>query len=338
MLVCMKTKKTTSKAKAPAKRKAKTSRRRYRTPAEWIGPGSDKAPAHVKAIILENAQPDSVAAFVQRLPVVKAGEVRKLKLRQTPAMKKASKAQAEAKERRRQQDAEEFKRYWERQKKTERRLSHARRIREARSETSGALKELLRWAMFWNTLEDFATARIGEVVFEAVECLDQIAASTSPAAPRAGELLREIKRRLQRGADVESKRRQRERERGGESPRHRSKVLTTLVVRLVGEVVEAHGNGMREFAGVRLPEWSFGGAYGNDNAGRAVQAEWCDVLMQLADKIVQPELEGLGKSAGTKWFDHQQHQVRREIKKCWQREGDRRRREHQEWVAQGMVS
>ena len=53
MLPCMKAKKTTRKAKTPAKRKAKTSRLRYRTPAEWIGPGSEEAPAYVKAIIIE---------------------------------------------------------------------------------------------------------------------------------------------------------------------------------------------------------------------------------------------------------------------------------------------
>jgi hypothetical protein len=53
----MKAKKTTRKVKAPAKRsskaKARTPRRRYRTPAEWIGPGSEDAPTHVKAIIIE---------------------------------------------------------------------------------------------------------------------------------------------------------------------------------------------------------------------------------------------------------------------------------------------
>jgi len=57
MFPCMKTKKTARKVKAPAKRKAKasakTSRRRYRAPAEWIGSGSEEAPAHVKATIIE---------------------------------------------------------------------------------------------------------------------------------------------------------------------------------------------------------------------------------------------------------------------------------------------
>lgn len=279
-------------------------------------------------------------AYVATLPVLKGAELRAVNRRKPLPV---DPAQAEEIERRRRQDQEEFKAYWAKQMQKDRRRHTAERMAAAKIHAVQALNELVEGAMHPNTIENFTTARIAEVIVEAIAGLTEIAGSTSPAAPRAREALQEVKRSLKRSEDAEAKRRQRERSRGGKTPQQRSKMLTGLVVELVDEVTGAHARGDREFAGVALPEWSFGCARATDAPVIAVRDEWIKTIMTLVDDRVAREMERLAKGAGDKnwsdkWCDRQRDQARREVRKCWDREVDRGYQRSREWVAQDMVS
>ncbi len=292
--------------------------------------------------------PSEVQSFLDKLPVIAEAEaipftqkewlklLADFKAPRKPTSGEMKGNLAKDREWRRQQ-AKEFAEWEARYDSAERRRRNAVAVRQAKGRAFAALADLLEVAMHPNTLEDFATARVGEIIAEGLDCLAEIGASASPAATRARGALDEIKRRLKRAGDLEAKRRQRERQRGGKSPRSWSKDLTRLVDELVAEVRVAHEAGARKFKGVDLPEWPFGGAYGDDALGRAVRAEWTVAMMRLVDEVVALRLEALGAFDSDKWCDRQRDQARREIKRCWQREAARRRTEHREWVEQGMV-
>lgn len=274
-------------------------------------------------------------AYVATLPVLEGAELRAVNRRKR---RPVDPAQAEETDRRCRQDREEFKAYWARKMQEDRRGHTARQMEAAKTNAVQALHELVEGAMHPNTMENFSTARIAEVIVEAIAGLTEIAESTSPAAPRAREALQEVKRRLKRTEDAESKRRQRERSRGGKTPQQRSKILTGLVVELVDDVTGAHARGEREFAGVALPEWSFGFSRATDAPATAVRDEWIKTIMTLVDDRVAREMERLGAFNSDKWCDRQRDQARREVRKCWDREVDRGCQRSREWVAQDMVS
>lgn len=289
---------------------------------------------------------DQVKAFVATLPVLEGAEVdafnesELVPIAVNPAQ---AAAQAEATERRRRQQQEEFEDYMERHRARDCRRDKARQMAVAKLEALEALKELCEGAMRPSTLENYSTARIAEVIVAAIADLTKIAGSASPAAPRAREALQEVKRSLKRSEDAEAKRRQRQRIRGGKTPQQRSKVLTRLVVKLVGKVKAAHTGGEREFAGVALPEWSFGFSRAIDAPVIAVRDEWIDTLMTLVDDRVARVMERLAKGAGdknwsNKWCDRQRDQARREARKCWDREVEEGSRRHRDNAAQDMVN
>lgn len=280
---------------------------------------------------------DQVKAFVATLPVLKGAELDALNESELVPIP-VDPAQAEEIERRRRQDQEEFKAYWAKQMQKDRRRHTAERMAAAKIHAVQALNELVEGAMHPNTIENFTTARIAEVIVEAIAGLTEIAGSTSPAAPRAREALQEVKRSLKRSEHAEAKQRQRERSRGGKAPQQRSKMLTGLVDELVDEVTGAHARGDREFAGVALPEWSFGCARAIDAPVIAVRDEWIKTIMTLVDDRVAREMERLGAFDSDKWCDRQRDQARREVRKCWDREVDRGYQRSREWVAQDMVS
>lgn len=278
---------------------------------------------------------DKVEAYLATLPVLEGAELRAAKRRKPQPI---DPAQAEANERFRRQTREEFEVYWAKQRELERRQDNARRMATARERAVQALNELLEGAMRPNTIENYSTARIADVIVEAIAGLTEIAESTSPAAPRAREVLNEVKRMLKRNEDAEAKCRQRERSRGGKTPQQRSKMLTALVAELVGEVMGAHARGERKFAGVPLPEWSFGFARATDAPVIAVRDEWTDTIMELVDDRVAQAMERLGAFNADKWCDRQRDQARREVRKCWDREVERGQRQHRDWVAEDMVN
>jgi hypothetical protein len=275
-----------------------------------------------------------VKAFVATLPVLEGAELRAVNRRKPQPV---DPAQAEGTDRRRRQDREEFKAYWARKMQEDRRGHTARQMEAAKTHAVQALHALVEGAMQPNTLESFSTARIAEVIAEAIAGLTDIAESTSPSAPRAQEALQEVKRRLKRTEDAEAKRRQRERSRRGKTPQQRSKMLTVLVAELLDDVTGAHARGEREFSGVALPEWSFGFSRATDTAVIAVRDEWIKTMMTLVDARVAPTMERLGVFNSDKWCDRQRDQARREVRKCWDREVEQGHRKHREWVAQGMV-
>jgi hypothetical protein len=328
---------TTGRAKAAPRSKAR---------------GAVKRPRHE---VKKAAVPADLASFLESLPVVPTREARRAKPMTPVEWKKllasltaprnpttkewAAYLRARRKDPAwRQQQAEEYEAWKVRWKAKVRRVRNADACKAAQGRAVAALAELLDVAMHPTTLEDFATERIGEIIAEGLDCLAEIGGSVSPATTRAHTVMDKIKRRLKRAGDLEAKRRQRERERGGKSPRPWSKVLTGLVGELIAEVQAAHESGAMEFKGVALPKWSFGGAYGDDTRGLAVRKEWTDALMQLVDDVGAPRLHKLGAFDGNKWCDRQRDQARCEVKKCWQREENRRRKMHREWVAQGMVN
>jgi hypothetical protein len=278
---------------------------------------------------------DKVKAYLATIPVLKGGALRSANKRKP---RPVDPKQAEEIERRRRQDREEFEDYMERQRARDCRRDKARQMAVAKLEAVEALKELREGAMRPSTLENYSTARIAEVIVEAIAGLTKIAGSASPAAPRAREALQEVKRSLKRSEDAEAKRRQRERSRGGKTPQQRSKVLTRLVVKLVGKVRAAHARGEREFAGVALPEWSFGFSRAIDAPVIAVRDEWIDTIMTLVDDRVARTIDRLGAFDSDKWCDRQRDQARREVRKCWDREVERGQRQHRDWVAEDMVN
>jgi hypothetical protein len=276
-----------------------------------------------------------VKAYLATLPVLKGAELRAVNRRKPQPV---DPAQAEGTDHRRRQDREEFKAYWARKMQEDRRGHAARQMEAAKTNAVQALHELVEGAMHPNTMENFSTARIAEVIVEAIAGLTEIAESTSPSAPRAQEALQEVKRRLKRTGDAEAKRRQRERSRRGKTPQERSKMLTALVAELLDDVTGAHARGEREFAGVALPEWSFGFSRATETAVIAVRDEWIKTMMTLVDARVAPTMERLGVFNSDKWCDRQRDQARREVRKCWAREVEQGHRKHREWVAQGMVN
>jgi hypothetical protein len=278
---------------------------------------------------------DKVKAYLATLPVLEGDELRAVNRRKP---RPVDPAQAEEIKRRRRQDQEEFKAYWARQRQEDRRRHTARRMTAAKTDAVQALNELVEGAMHPNRIENFSTARIAEVIVEAIAGLTEIAESTSPSAPRAREALQEVKRSLKRSEEAETKRRQRERSRGGKTPQQRSKMLTGLVAELVDDVTGAHAQGEREFAGVALPEWSFGFSRATDTAVIAVRDEWIKTMLTLVDDRVAPTMERLGAFNSDKWCDWQRDQARREVRKCWDRDVERRWRQHRDWVAEDMAS
>lgn len=274
-------------------------------------------------------------AYLATIPALKGAELRAANRRKPRPI---DPAQADENDRQRRRDREEFEAYWARKMQEDRRGHSARQMAAAKTDAVQALNELVEGAMRPNTLENYSTARIAEVIVEAIAGLTEIAESTSPAAPRAREALKEVKRRLKRTEDADAKRRQRERSRAGKTPQERSKVLTALVAELVDDVTGAHARGEREFAGVALPEWSFGFSRATDTAVIAERDEWIKTMMTLVDARVAPTMERLGAFNADKWCDRQRDQARREVRKCWDREVERGYQRSREWVAQDMVN
>lgn len=243
-------------------------------------------------------------------------------------------AMAVEKDRLRQAEEETFNAYLALLNAQEKRVDAVRVAEAAKGRAIQALTELVDIAMHPNTVENYATARLGEVIDEAVADMTEIAESASPAATRARLALKELKRMFERPKERQAKARERDRTRGGKSPQARSKMLGDMVQSAIADMTMAHKQGEREFAGTALPEWSFAIARFEDAAVKPVAEAW----MKAVESVVMDRLNNAGVFDVDKWTDSQKGHVRRHVRKDWTAEVERARKEHVDWLAQGMVT
>lgn len=243
-------------------------------------------------------------------------------------------AMAVEKERLRQAEEEKFNAYLAMLNAQEKRVDAVRTAEAAKGHAIQALTELVDIAMHPNTVENYAAAQLAEVIDHAVAGMTDIAESTSPAATRAREVLQNMKRMFERPEERQAKARERDRTRGGKSPQSRSKMLGEFVGSAIADMTMAHKQGEREFERTTLPEWSFALASFEDAAVKPVAEAW----MRAVESVVVGRLDNAGVFDVDKWTDSQKGHVRRHVRNKWSAEVERARKEHKDWVAQGMVT